>query len=71
MRSTLIVELFLSRTNATAKYYGIADVRTRNTDESLLATFVVKDKANKLSRPIAGGVVTGGALGRGGNAPAS
>ncbi|RSH92955.1 hypothetical protein EHS25_008403 [Saitozyma podzolica] len=55
-------ELHLSRTNATAKYYGIADVRTRNTNETLLATFVVEDKANKLSRPVAGGEVKGGSL---------
>lgn len=55
-------ELHLSRDNATAVYYGINDVRTRNTDESVLATFVVQDKANKLSRPVAGGKVQGGAL---------
>ena len=55
-------ELHLSRSNATAKYYGIDDVRTRNSDEKVLATFVVEDKANKLSRPVAGGQVAGGAL---------
>jgi alkaline phosphatase D len=55
-------ELFISRSNATAKYYGIPDVRTRNTNESVLATFVVEDKSNKLSRPVAGGSVKGGAL---------
>ena len=55
-------ELHLSRDNATALYYGIPDVRTRNTNESVLATFVVKDGANRLERPVAGGLVTGGAL---------
>lgn len=55
-------ELHLSRDDATALYYGISDVRTRNTNESVLATFVVKDRANRLERPVAGGFVTGGAL---------
>lgn len=55
-------ELYLSRQNATAVYYGIPNVRTRNTNESVLATFVVEDKANKLMRPVSGGVVAGGAL---------
>jgi alkaline phosphatase D len=58
----MVVELFLSRSNATAKYYGINDVRTRNTQEELLATFTVMDKANKLTRPVAGGTIKGGAL---------
>ena len=56
------VELFISRSNATAKYYGIDDIRTRNTQETLLATFTVQDKANKLTRPVAGGSIKGGAL---------
>ncbi|WWD16925.1 hypothetical protein CI109_101357 [Kwoniella shandongensis] len=55
-------ELHLTRSEATATYYGIADVRTRHSDEEVLATFVVEDKANKLSRPVAGGKVAGGAL---------
>ena len=58
----MIVELHLTRTEATAVYYGIDDVRTRNNDERVLGSFVVQDKANKLSRPVARGNVTGGAL---------
>ncbi|WVR09810.1 hypothetical protein IAU60_006886 [Kwoniella sp. DSM 27419] len=49
-------------TRGYSRYYGIDDVRTRNTQEKVLATFVVKDKANKLQRPVADGRVTGGAL---------
>jgi alkaline phosphatase D len=55
-------ELYLSRQNATAVYYGIDDVRTRNSDEKVIATFVVEDKANKLARPVAGGSVESGLL---------
>ncbi|TYJ52803.1 hypothetical protein B9479_006566 [Cryptococcus floricola] len=55
-------ELHLSRTNATARFFGIEDVRSRQGNETVLAEFVVQDKANKLERPIAGGQVEGGAL---------
>lgn len=55
-------ELHLARDKATAVYYGIDDVRTRNTNEKVLATFEVADKANQLTRPVAGGQVAGGVL---------
>ena len=55
-------ELHLARDKATAVYYGIDDVRTRNTQEKVLATFEVADKANQLTRPVAGGKVLGGVL---------
>ncbi|WWC85721.1 uncharacterized protein L201_000587 [Kwoniella dendrophila CBS 6074] len=55
-------ELHLTRQEAKAVYYGIDDVRTKNSDEKILATFTVQNKANKLSRPVAGGNVAGGAL---------
>ena len=56
------VQIHLSATNVTTKYYGIYDVRTRNTDETLLATFTVQPGANKIQRPVAGGQVAGGVL---------
>ncbi|WWD05918.1 hypothetical protein V865_004003 [Kwoniella europaea PYCC6329] len=55
-------ELYLTRQDATAVYYGIDDVRTHSSDERILATFVVEDKANKLKRPVADRNVTGGVL---------
>lgn len=55
-------ELHLARDKASAVYYGVKDVRTRNSDEVVLATFEVVDKANKLTRPVAGGDVKGGVL---------
>ena len=56
------VQIHLSASNVTTKYYGIPDVRTRNTNESLLATFTVQPGSNKLNRPVAGGQVSGGVL---------
>ena len=56
------VQIHLSASNVTTKYYGISDVRTRNTEETLLATFTVQSGANKIQRPVAGGQVAGGVL---------
>ena len=56
------VQIHFSAANTTTKYYGIEDVRTRNSNETLLATFTVLPGANKLQRPVAGGHVSGGVL---------
>jgi hypothetical protein len=52
----------LTNEQATAYYYAIPDIRSRNSDEQLSAVFTVKAGANCVERPIAGGSVTYGFL---------
>jgi alkaline phosphatase D len=55
-------ELHLSQDAANAYYFGLPTVVTRNNYEISLANFTVKSGANKLQRPIAGGVVESGSV---------
>lgn len=48
-----------------AHFFGLPSVQTRNGYEVSLANFTVENGANRLSRPVAGGVVEDGALQRG------
>jgi len=58
-------ELHISEQEVAANYFGMPTIVTRNPDEISLANFTVKAGANKLTRPIAGGVAEAGYL-RGG-----
>lgn len=55
-------ELHFDAQKAEARYYGSPSVATRNPYEVPLANFTVYAGANALSRPIAGGIVTSGAI---------
>ena len=55
-------ELHLTYDEVTANYFGMPTVITRNPYEISLANFTVKSGANRLSRPIAGGVAESGSL---------
>jgi alkaline phosphatase D len=55
-------ELHFSSEEVTANYYGMPTVVSRNSWEISLANFTVKAGANKLQRPVAGGVVESGSL---------
>lgn len=55
-------ELHISYDEVVANYFGMPTIVTRNPYEISLANFTVKSGANRLSRPIAGGVVEHGAL---------
>lgn len=55
-------ELHISYDEVVANYFGLPTVVFRNPYEISLANFTVKSGANRLSRPIAGGVVEHGAL---------
>ena len=59
-------ELILTPQKATAYFFGMTDILTRNNQELLLATFETLAGSNKLTRPIAGGKVSAGAV-RGGS----
>ncbi|KAL2356927.1 phosphodiesterase/alkaline phosphatase D precursor [Cryomyces antarcticus] len=58
-------ELHVSNDEVNASYFGMPTVVTRNPYEISLANFTVKSGANKLSRPVAGGVAESGSLKRG------
>lgn len=58
-------ELHISREKIEAQYWGCPTVETRNSLEISLANFTVVAGANRLERPIAGGVVEAGALKKG------
>ncbi|KAF2735668.1 hypothetical protein EJ04DRAFT_599769 [Polyplosphaeria fusca] len=55
-------ELHLSHDSAEARYFGLPTVVSRNSWEIPIANFTVKSGANKLQRPVAGGVVESGSL---------
>ncbi|QIW99079.1 hypothetical protein AMS68_004597 [Peltaster fructicola] len=55
-------ELQISKDSATAYYFGMPTVATRNPLEISLGNFTVAAGANRLTRPIAGGVVESGAI---------
>ncbi|KAK6423582.1 hypothetical protein LTR95_016515 [Oleoguttula sp. CCFEE 5521] len=46
----------------TANYFGLPTIVTRNPYEISTANFTVKRNANKLQRPVAGGLVETGSL---------
>ncbi|KAH0370217.1 hypothetical protein KCU65_g2633, partial [Aureobasidium melanogenum] len=55
-------ELHINYDEVTANYFGMPTIVNRNPDEISLANFTVKSGANKLQRPVAGGIVESGAL---------
>ncbi|KAF2120145.1 PhoD-like phosphatase-domain-containing protein [Lophiotrema nucula] len=55
-------ELHFTSEEVTANYFGLPTVVSRNNWEIPLANFTVKSGANKLQRPIAGGVVESGSV---------
>jgi alkaline phosphatase D len=55
-------ELHLSHDEMEANYFGLPTVVSRNGWEIPIANFTVKSGANKLQRPVAGGVVESGSL---------
>lgn len=55
-------ELHLGPDEVEARFFGLPTVVNRNGWEIPLANFTVKSGANKLSRPVAGGVVESGSL---------
>lgn len=55
-------ELHFDAQKVEARFYGSPSVATRNPYEVPLANFTVMAGANALSRPVAGGVVTSGAV---------
>jgi alkaline phosphatase D len=55
-------ELHINYEEVTANYFGMPTIINRNPDEISLANFTVKSGANKLQRPVAGGIVESGAL---------
>ncbi|KAI3392743.1 hypothetical protein diail_5257 [Diaporthe ilicicola] len=55
-------ELHLSAQKLTANYFGLPTVVNRNGWEIPLANFTVEAGANKLQRPVAGGLVESGSL---------
>lgn len=55
-------ELHISKDEVQASYFGMPTVVSRNGWEISLANFTVKSGANKLQRPVGGGVVEGGSL---------
>ena len=58
--------MHLTYDEATAYYYSIPSIRTRNSNQHLSAVFTVKPGANCVERPIAGGSVGYGVV-RGGS----
>lgn len=60
--------MHISKERVLAKYFGTPSLKTRNGFEVSLANFTVEKDGNKLSRPVAGGVVESGALQNGGKA---
>ena len=58
-------ELQITPQQVNAHFFGLPSVQTRNGYEVSLANFTVENGANRLSRPVAGGVVEDGALQRG------
>ncbi|KAK5171494.1 uncharacterized protein LTR77_004639 [Saxophila tyrrhenica] len=63
-------ELHISKEKIDARFFGTPSLQTRNGYEVSLANFTVVDGANKLSRPVGGGLVQDGAL-QGGNVSGS
>lgn len=55
-------ELTINYKEVKAQYFGMPTVVTRNPWEISLANFTVASGANKLTRPVAGGVVESGSL---------
>lgn len=55
-------ELHITHDEVTANYFGMPTLLTRNPYEISLANFTVKNGANKLTRPVAGGVAESGSL---------
>jgi len=55
-------ELQISYDSVNASYFGMPTIINRNPYEILLANFTVMSGANKLSRPIAGGIAESGSL---------
>lgn len=55
-------ELCITHEQTTARYYGMPTLLTRNPYEISLANFTVKSGANRLQRPVAGGVAESGSL---------
>ncbi|KAF1981508.1 hypothetical protein K402DRAFT_425365 [Aulographum hederae CBS 113979] len=55
-------ELHISRKEVEARYFGLPTIVSRNGYEIPIANFTVKSGANRLTRPVGGGVVESGAL---------
>ncbi|OCK95884.1 uncharacterized protein K441DRAFT_657864 [Cenococcum geophilum 1.58] len=55
-------ELHISAEQVEARYFGLPTVVFRNNYEISLANFTIKSGANKLTRPVGGGVVESGTL---------
>ena len=58
-------ELHISPEKVEAQYWGCPTVATRNAYEISLANFTVHSRANRVARPIGGGVVEAGAIKQG------
>ncbi|KAI9695421.1 MAG: hypothetical protein M1820_008606 [Bogoriella megaspora] len=55
-------ELHLTTTQVNAQYFGMPTIVQRNPNEISLANFTVQAGANRLQRPIAGGIAESGSL---------
>lgn len=55
-------ELHIGYDEVNASYFGMPTIVTRNPYEISLANFTVKSGANRLQRPVAGGIAESGAL---------
>jgi alkaline phosphatase D len=55
-------ELHISAEQVEARYFGLPTIVFRNNYKILLANFTIKSGANKLTRPVGGGVVESGTL---------
>lgn len=55
-------ELQISKDEVLASYFGLPTVVSRNSWEIPIANFTVKSGANRLQRPVAGGIVESGSL---------
>ncbi|CAK1364625.1 unnamed protein product [Cercospora beticola] len=64
-------EMQISKERVLAQYFGTPNLQTRNGYEVSLANFTVENNANRLSRPVGGGVVENGALLNGGTVTTS
>lgn len=64
-------EMQISKSRVLAQYFGTPSLQTRNGFEVPLANFTIENEANRLSRPVAGGMVENGALQNGGSVATS
>jgi alkaline phosphatase D len=55
-------ELHFSKDKVDANFFGLPTIREKNGWEIPIANFTVQNGANRLQRPVAGGVVESGSL---------